>query len=80
MRTTKINQLEKIVSRILDLSKELDNADFNGESESKIAKLQEREDKALDRGYEFAKTCTEEEFDATSFEFKLCMSYEEAIS
>ena len=80
MRATKINQLEKIVARIVELGKDIDNAEFNGESEIKIAKLQANEQKAIVRAEACVETMTEAEFDATSFEYMLCMSYEEAKS
>ena len=80
MRASKTNQLNKIVARIVELGKDIDTADFNGASESKIAQLQVSENKALLRGLDCVKTMTEEEFNSTSFENMLCMSYEEAIS
>jgi hypothetical protein len=78
MRASKINQLEKIVSRIVELGKDINNADFNGASEIKISKLQISEHNAILRAGDCAKTMTEEEFDATAFEDMLCMDYDTA--
>jgi len=80
MRAAKVNQLNKILTKIQDLNVEIRNAEFNGESENKIAKLQEREEKACERAYKFVSTMTEEEYDASDFGDAMCMDYEEAIS
>ena len=78
MRASKINQLNKAVTRIVDLNKELDNANFNGATETQIEKIEAREEKANDRAYSICASMTEEEFDATSFEDIMCMDYNTA--
>ena len=80
MRASKINQLNKSLATILDINTELSNAKFNNATDKQIEKLENREEKACNKAYDLCKTMTEDEFDATSFESTLCMSYEEAIS
>jgi|TARA_R110000787_G_scaffold196391_4_gene307728 hypothetical protein len=62
MRASKITQLNKALEIILDLEKEIASAKFNNESEVKIYKLQEREEKANIRAYAICATMTEEDF------------------
>jgi tRNA U54 and U55 pseudouridine synthase Pus10 len=78
MRASKINQLNNALDKIIGLNKEIENAKFNNESEVKIYKLQEREEKANIRAYAICATMTEEEYDATSFEDLMCMDYQTA--
>ena len=80
MRAAKINQLNKALTRIMDLSTELNNAKFNNATDRQIEKLEEREEKACDAGYEICMTMTEEEYNATDFGNIMCMDYEEAIA
>ena len=80
MRSAKVKQLNKINERIQGLNIEIRNAEFNNESENKIAKLQEREEKACVAGFKCASTMTEEEYDASDFGIDMCMDYETAIS
>tara|TARA_B110000908_G_scaffold93327_1_gene110528 strand:+ start:367 stop:609 length:243 start_codon:yes stop_codon:yes gene_type:complete len=80
MRTSKINQLNKSLTRILDLNTELRNAKFNNGTDKQIEKIEDREEKACNRAYEICKTMTEQEYDATDFQYIMCMDYETAIS
>ena len=75
MRASKINQLNKAVTRVIELNGELDNANFNGATETQIEKIQAREEKANDKAYSICASMTEEEFDATTFEDIMCMDY-----
>jgi hypothetical protein len=75
MRAAKINQLNKAVTRILDLNKELDNANFNGATDIQIEKIEAREEKACCIAYSICASMTEDEFDATTFGDVMCMDY-----
>ena len=80
MRASKIKQLNKALTRILDLNTELDNAKFNNATDRQIEKLEDREQKACDRGYKIATTMTEDEYYSSDFGSIMCMDYEDAIS
>lgn len=80
MRVSKINQLNKALTKIENINTELDNALFNNATERQIEKLKEREEKACDKAYLICETMTEEEYDASRFGFVMCMDYETAIS
>ena len=80
MRKSKINQLNRSLTRISDLNTELSNARFNNATDKQIEKIEDREEKACIRAYEICKTMTEEEYNATDFGNIMCMDYEDAIS
>ena len=80
MRKSKINQLNKSLTRILDLNTELRNAKFNNATDKQIEKLEDREQNACDRAYNVCKTMTEEEYYSSDFGSIMCMDYEDAIS
>ena len=80
MRASKINQLNKALTRIMNINTELDNARFNNATDRQIEKLEERESKACDAGYKIATTMTEDEYYTSDFGSIMCMDYEEAIS
>ncbi len=79
MRARKVQQLNKINTKIIDLQTELDCLEHNGEAEWKIKKTSNRLDSTIERGYKCAKTMTQEEYDASYFGDTMCIDYNEAI-
>ena len=79
MRASKISQLTKSLERVTDLHTDIENAIYNDRTEVVIAKLEAREEKALEKAYKVCRTMTQEEYYATDFSNIMCLSYDEAI-
>ena len=77
MRAAKINQLNKINTKINDSNEHLIWLRVNG-TERQIEKEEARESSLCDKGYACAATMTEEEYYSSSFASDMCMDYETA--